>query len=181
MLKWTKGQTPAGTLWGRGQNGQVRGIYTVVAGIVFAPPGFMLAVLTLALVSELWNIRRPRYRRLSLSPMNELRLCGSYQQVTVQRHKTHALCTGERPWSWVWADFHLDSTAGTNKHLKKQQQGVGFRRVGQEVHALSMMVRFRDPGSTPEVGNPKCSKSHIGPKKNQKQICLEPQKIKSLR
>lgn len=58
----------------------------------------MLDVLTLALVSKLWNIRRRRYSRVCIVHMNELHLCGFYQQVEVQGHKTHSLCRGQGAW-----------------------------------------------------------------------------------
>lgn len=118
-----------------GQYRPVRGIYAMVASIVFTPPGFKLGALTLALVSKLWNIRRWRYRRVCTVPMNELHFCGVHQQVAVQGHKTYALCTGEGAWGRVWAVFNLVSISGTDKHLKiatgRRQQGVGFQGTMQ--------------------------------------------------
>lgn len=119
QVDWTKGRwaktnpsTDAVRSW-RGQYGQVSGIYAAAAGIVFTPPGFMLGALTLALVSKLWNIRRWRYRRVCVVSMNELQLCGFYQQVAVQGHKTHALGTGEGAGGRVWTVFNLAAIWGT--------------------------------------------------------------------
>lgn len=131
VLKWTKGrrdETNPGTNAGEvvdttGRSGAPTHRRQVLSSLPLPhPPGFMLAVLILALVSQLWNIRRWRCGTAApRPPVNEPQLRGCYQQVAVQGH-TNA-CTVHRK-CWGGAGGGTGSSLGCFSfifHPRKRQ------------------------------------------------------------